>query len=91
MAQLDIDQQEQGGATMITVADKKNSTRVPPPLPSSYTEFFTVLRKYQAILKVLFGPNFQIFSEVKNITQTVKAMFFHNNGIINESQRANLI
>ena len=31
VAQLDIDQKSQDGATMITVADKKNAERGPPP------------------------------------------------------------
>ena len=91
MAQIDTAQQEEDGATMITVADKKNAAKGPPTQPSSYTEFFTVLQNYQALLKVLFGTHCQHFTQVKNITQTVKAMFLRNNGIINEIQRANLI
>ena len=43
------------------------------------------------MLKVLFGPKYQNFTQVKNITQTVKAMFQRNNGTINENQRAKLI
>ena len=82
MAQLDIYQQSQDGATMITVTDKKNATIGPPPLPSYYTDFFTVLRNYQALLKVLFVQNCQNFTQVKNITQEVKVMFQRNNGII---------
>ena len=91
MAQLIIDKQAQGGSTMITVADKENSTRRLPPLSSSYTEFFTVPINYQTLLKVLFGPNCQHFTQVNNIKQTFKAMFQRNNGIVNKSQRANLI
>ena len=41
------------------------------------------------MLKVLFRPNCQHFTQVKNITQTVKVMFQHNYG--NESQREDLI
>ena len=38
MAQLDISKQAEDGATMITVADKKNAAKgTPPPLPASYT------------------------------------------------------
>ena len=79
VAQLHIDQQAQYGVTMITVAHKKNSSRGPPPLPLSYTEFFSVLRNYQALLNVLFGPNYQHFTQVKNTTQIVKDMFRRNN------------
>ena len=82
MEQLDIYQQSQDRATMITVTDKKNATIGPPPLPSYYTDFFTVLRNYQALLKVLFVHNCQNFTQVKNITQEVKVMFQRNNGII---------
>ena len=50
-----------------------------------------MVQNYQAILRVLFGINWQHFTQVKDITTTVKAMFLRNNGDINESQRANVI
>ena len=91
MAQIDISQQSEYGATIVTVANEKNAAKGPPPLLSLYTEFFTVLRNYQALLKVLFGTHCQHFTQFNNIIPTVKAMFFWNNGIINEIQRSNLI
>ena len=50
-----------------------------------------MVQNYQATLRVLFSINCQHFTQVKDITTTVKAMFLRNNGDINESQRANLI
>ena len=84
MAQLVIAQQAEDRATMITVTDKKNAAKGPPPLPASYPELFTVLRDYQALLKVLFGINCQNFTQVKDITTTAKEFFCQNNGVINE-------
>ena len=83
MAHINIAQQAEDGAKMITVTEKKNSARGPPPLPASYTEFFTALRNCQALPKVLFDIKFQHFTQVKDITTTVKAMFLRNNGFIN--------
>ena len=91
MDQLDIAQKVEDGAAMITVVDQNNAEKVPPPLPASHTEFFIELQNYQSILKVLFGINCQHLTQVKNITTTVKAMFLQNNGVINISQRYDLI
>ena len=40
---------------------------------------------------MLFGINYQHFTQVKDITTKVKAMFHRNNGVINKIQRDNLI
>ena len=50
-----------------------------------------MIRKYQTLIKVFFGTNLQHFTQVKNITQTVKSMFCRKNIIIIEIQRENLI
>ena len=63
---------------MIKLSENNNATKGPPPLTASYTYFFTVLQHYQALLKVLFGTNCQKFTQVKDISTTVKAIFLWN-------------
>ena len=91
MAHIDIIQQAEDRSMFIIFTDKKNVAKGPPPPLSFYTELLTVLKNYQALLKVLFGINFQNFTQVKGITTTVKEFFCRNNGFINEIQRDNLI
>ena len=76
---------------MITLIDKKNAAKGPPPLPYSYTEFCIFQLNYQELLKVFVVNHCEHFTEVKNITQTVNTIFLQNKRIINKIKRANLI
>ena len=91
MAQIDITQPAEYWATMIKITDKKNAANRPSLLPELYTKLFTVLQNYQSLLRVLFGINFQHFTQVRDITTTVKKMVNWKNEIINEIQRDNII